>query len=814
MNPQQEIVKLREEIARHDHAYYVEARPIISNDEYDKLFQRLKDIEAAHPDLITPDSPTQRVSETPLEGFAHVTHAVPMMSIDNTYNEGQLREWDARVAKGLDGAAYEYLVDPKIDGVSASLRYENGRLVLAATRGDGRVGDDITANVKTIRSVPLALHGKEWPAVMEVRGEVYWPREAFDKHNAKREKAGEEPFANPRNATTGTLKSLDSKAVADRGLAFMAHGFGQIEGARFETAAELFTAMKRWGIAVSIHQKVLKGIDDVVRFVTEWDAKRRTLGYETDGLVIKVNQLEQREVLGATSRFPRWCIAYKYAAEQAETVLKDVDFQVGKLGTITPRAVMEPTQLSGTIVRHASLHNFDQVERLDARIGDTVIVEKAGEIIPQVVRVVTEKRPKDARKIVPPTKCPVCSGEVEKDEGGVYIRCINPSCPAQLKERLRFFCGRDQMDIEGAGEVLIGKLVDLGWLRSLDNVYGLYMRGEELAELVVSFKAFGNEKTEALLSSIENIRASNVSTILANLKFLKLGGNATRELAMEFKAIDELARAVRDASRNHRLFSATHVQGLSSWFCPVGEDKVIRLGKLAGVKGLKFKWAGEGLVRRLVEEQLVSDFYDFFLLHEHKSTLSTLEFPSRFGEQATTSLLKQIEKSKSQPLSRVLSALNIRHVGTSTAELIAERFESMERIAEADEDSLQEVEGIGPEVAKSIRLFFTSEAGARTWQSLRDAGVNMRQPKSKKSGPQPLAGMTLVVTGALEKFSRQDIEKLIKELGGKTSGSVSKKTDYLVVGKDAGSKLNKAQGLGVKSLSENEFITMFVSPQG
>lgn len=664
MNPQQEIARLREEIARHDHAYYVEASPVISDREYDKLFQRLKDLEAAHPELITPDSPTQRVSEKPLEGFAHVTHAVPMMSIDNTYNEAQLREWDARVAKGLDGAAYDYLVDPKIDGVSASLRYENGRLVLAATRGDGRVGDDITANVKTIRSVPLSLHGKGWPAVLEVRGEVYWPREAFDKHNAKREKAGEEPFANPRNATTGTLKSLDSKAVADRGLAFMAHGFGQIEGARFETAAELFTAMKRWGIAVSIHQKVLKGIDEVVRFVTEWDAKRRALGYETDGLVIKVNQLEQREVLGATSRFPRWCIAYKYAAEQAETMLNDVDFQVGKLGTITPRAVMEPTQLSGTIVRHASLHNFDQVERLDARIGDTVIVEKAGEIIPQVVRVVTEKRPKNARKIVPPTKCPVCNGEVEKDEGGVYIRCINPSCPAQLKERLRFFCGRDQMDIEGAGEVLVNQLVDAG---------------------------------------------------------------------------------------------------------------------------------------------LVHNYADLFSLARRRDELLALE---RMGAKSADNLLAGIEASKGRPLARVLAALNIRHVGAATAELIAERFEEMERIAGASEEQLQEVEGVGPEVAKSIRHFFESDAGKAVWQALRDAGVNMTQPKTKKSGPQPLAGKTLVVTGTLVKYSRGDIEKLIKELGGKTAGSVSKKTDYVVVGEDAGSKLEKAKALGVKTLSEGEFLKM------
>lgn len=680
MSPKDEIARLREEIAEHDHLYYVEGKPAISDLEYDRLFARLKKLEGEHPGLITPDSPTQRVGEKPLEGFAHVTHAAAMMSIDNTYNEAELREFDGRVAKGLDGQKYEYLVDPKIDGVSASLRYEGGRLVLGATRGDGRTGDDITGNIRTIRAIPLRLRGRGYPEVLEVRGEVYWPRKAFDAHNARREKDGEEPFANPRNATTGALKSLDSKATAERGLAFMAHGNGEIVGAEFETAAEMFAVFKKWGVPVSPHLKLCGNIDEVVRFVSDWDSKRHGLEYETDGLVIKVNRLDQRDILGATSRFPRWCIAYKYAAEQAESVVETVDFQVGKLGTITPRAVMRPMQLSGTTVRHASLHNFDQVERLDVRIGDTVVVEKAGEIIPQVVRVVKEKRPRHTEPIVPPKKCPVCKGEVEKDEGGVYVRCINPACPAQLKERLRFFCGRDQMDIEGAGEVIVEKLVDLGIAKSYADLYQL---SEKRARLV------GIE--------IEQERT---------------------------------------------------------------------------IKG------------------------------ENKTLLVPL------GEKRADTILAGIERSKKQPLARVLAALNIRHVGAATAELLAEHFGDMEKIAEASEEELQEVEGIGPEVAESIRHFFSSAAGRKTWQGLRDAGVNMKQPRVKRSEHQPLAGKSLVVTGTLERFSRSEIERLIKELGGKVAGSVSKKTDYLVVGEDAGSKLEKARSLGVKTLTEREFASL------
>ena len=662
--PAQQIADLREEIRKHDHHYWVESSPRVSDREYDKLFSRLKDLEKAHPDLITPDSPTQRVSETPISKFESVTHAVPMLSIDNTYNEDELREFDARVAKALDPDAYDYIVDPKIDGVSATLRYVRGVFELGATRGDGRTGDDVTANLKTVRAIPLRLRGRGWPEVLEVRGEVFWPRKAFDACNARRIKDGLEPFANPRNATSGTIKQLDSKAIAGRGLSFIAHGFGRIAGASFQSTGAMFKSFKKWGIPVSPHEERCQDIDAVIKFVHEWDERRHTLDYETDGLVVKIDRLDQREALGATSRYPRWCIAYKYAAEQAETVLESVDFQVGKLGTITPRAKMRPVQLSGTTVRHASLHNFDQVDRLDVRIGDTIVVQKAGEIIPQVVSVVKKKRPKNAKKIAAPTKCPVCKGEVARDEGGVYIRCINPACDAQLKERLKHFCGRNQMDIESAGDVLVEQLVDSGLVQSYSDLYALQDKRENLLKL------------------------------------------------------------------------------------------------------------------------------------------------DRMGEKSADNLLAALEQSKKQPLARLLAALNIRHVGTSSAEQIADHFGDMASIAQASEDDLQAVDGVGPEMAASIRVFFSSDAGGTTWQALRDAGANMKQPRSRAAGDRPLTGKTVVVTGTLENFGRKEIEKLIKDLGGKPTASVSKKTDYVVAGENAGSKLDKARKLGVSVLDESAFLKL------
>ncbi|MEW6198225.1 MAG: NAD-dependent DNA ligase LigA [Planctomycetota bacterium] len=665
---------LRDQIRRHDHLYFVLNRPEISDEHYDALVRELRQLEAAHPELITPDSPTQRVGERPLEGFAHVRHALPMLSIDNTYSPAELREFDARVRKGLADEPYQYLVDPKIDGVAVALRYENGRFVQGATRGDGETGDDITQNLRTIRSVPLRLRGAGWPAVLEVRGEVYWPRRDFEAFNRQLVAAGEEPFANPRNATAGTLKQLDARNVEPRKLAFQAHGVGVLEPLppNVKTHSELNARLREWSVPVNPHARVCRDIDEVIAFVAEWDARRRDLEYDTDGLVVKVDRLDQRRRLGATSKAPRWCIAYKYAAEQAQSRLLSVDFQVGKLGTITPVANLEPVQLAGTTVKRATLHNFDQVRRLDLHVGDTVTVEKAGEIIPQVVAVDAARRPADARPIRPPKRCPECQGDVVQDEGGVYVRCINPECPAQLVERLRFFCGRDQMDIDAAGGAVVEALVQQEMVRSFADLYRLHARRDELISL------------------------------------------------------------------------------------PVGVNT--RTGS-----------------------------------------------PISLGEKRAEKLLSGIEISKARPLARLLAALGIRHVGVNTAELLAEHFGTIDALLAADEGALQEVEGVGPEVAASVYQWLHSAGGRHTIAELKSVGVDPAQPKARRAAGGPLAGKTIVVTGTLARYSRSEIEALIKQHGGKPTSSVSKKTDFVVAGESPGSKIDQARALGVRVLTEAEF---------
>jgi len=657
------IAALRQALRRHDRLYFVENTPEISDQQYDVLVHELRELEAVFPRLITSDSPTQRVGEQPLEGFEHVRHAIPMLSIDNTYSAEELREFDGRVRRGLDDEPYDYIVDPKIDGVAVTLRYEDGVLVQGATRGDGTTGDEITQNLRAIRSVPLHLVGDDFPTVLEVRGEVFWPRPDFEQVNEQRADEGLPPFANPRNATAGTLKQLDAHVVARRGLAFQCHGFGVIEPPLDDVArhTDLVRRLHNWGIPTSPHARQCADIEQVIDFVNEWETRRHALDYETDGLVVKIDRLDLRTRLGATSKAPRWCMAYKYAAEQAQTRVASVDFQVGKLGTITPVANLEPVQLAGTTVKRASLHNFDQIQRLDLHVGDEVTVEKAGEIIPQVVAVNADRRPARAALVKPPTACPVCGSEVLQDEGGVYLRCINPACPAQLIERLRFFCGRNQMDIEGAG-----------------------------------------------------------------------------------------------------------------------------------IK----------LIEALVKQGLVHTYADLYRLGEKRERLIGLE---RMGDKSADNLLDGIEKSKQQPLARVLAALNIRHVGTNTAELLAKHFGTMDALAAADLDALQTVEGIGPEVAASLQQWLGSEAGQQTIADLKAVGVNMTQPRTTEQPAGTIAGKTFVVTGTLEKRSRSDIERLIKDHGGKATGSVSKKTDYLVAGTSPGSKLDKARSFGVTVLSEAEF---------
>ncbi len=654
---EKQIERLRGEIRGHDYLYYVLNQPKISDRQYDELFAELKALEKANPQFITGDSPTQRVSERPLEGFTNVRHAVPMLSIDNTYNDDELRAFDERVRKQLGQIDYDFVVELKIDGLAISLRYESGALVTAATRGDGQVGDDVTANVRTIKAVPLSLLGDKIPAVLEVRGEVYMPTSAFVELNKLRAETGEPAFANPRNAAAGSLKLLDAKITAARNLSFFAYATGQVSEPLAENHYQTLEGFKKIGLPVNPNIKRAKDINEVIDICLASSEKRLKLDYQIDGMVIKINRFEQRDVLGATGRAPRWCISYKFAAEQAETIVESIDVQVGKSGILTPVANLTPVQLSGTTVKRASLHNFDELNRLGVRCGDTVVVEKAGEIIPQVVEVKKKLRPVGTKPFKVPEKCPNCDTAVAKDENGVYIRCLNPDCLGQLKERLKYFAGRGQMDIEHLGEALIEQLVDTGLVRDLPDLYKL--RKEDLIGL------------------------------------------------------------------------------------------------------------------------------------------------NRMGEKSADNVMKAIEKSKTKILASVIAGLGIRHIGGQSAQILAERFGSLGALMDTDEETLSAIDQIGPVMAKSICEYFNNQR--KLIGELLEY-LQPTPPKPKKGDK--LAGKTIVVTGSLENFTRQQIEQAIRQAGAKTSSSVSKKTDYVLAGENPGSKLDKARELGVKVINEQQFVEM------
>lgn len=575
-----QIEELREEIRRHDRLYYVDATPTISDREYDRMMEKLKTLEAEHPDLITDDSPTQRVAGQPLEGFRTVPHTQPMLSIDNTYSRETLLEFDARIRKGLGDTPFTYLVDPKIDGVAVSLRYSGRMLIQALTRGDGKQGDDITSNARTIRSIPLNLGRGDMPDILEIRGEIYWPRRVFMEYNAKRVSGGAEPFANPRNGTAGTLKQLDPRVVAERGLAFMAHGFGEMSDPPAGTAMEIMDRLRTCGVPVDRNRRLCANIDEVWEAIAQWDRNRAEADYETDGIVVKVNELPLRAKLGATTKYPRWCIAYKYETDRAETILRDVSFQIGRTGVVTPVAHFEPTPLGGTTVSNASLHNFDHVERLGVHVGDTILIEKAGEIIPQVMGVVRDRRPagsppvcppehcpcerksqlqwapvpegfvafrcrnpkcekylhRELRKKLPPA-CPKCSRLVEEVDHLTELLCTQPDCPERARESIIFFAGRNQMDIDTLGPEIVALLMDAGLVRNVTDLYDLRI------EQLIPLERMGEKSAENLIAAIEASRTRGLSRVLAALGIRNVGGRAAELLAREFRDIDALANA-------------------------------------------------------------------------------------------------------------------------------------------------------------------------------------------------------------------------------------------------------------------------------
>ncbi len=799
MTPPSKIIdRLRDEIRRHDHAYYVLARPIITDREYDKLFDELKRLEAQHPELITPDSPTQRVGGGPIPGFKQVAHAIPMMSVDNTYNPDQLREFDERVRKGLGGEAYRYVVDPKIDGVAVSLVYEGGLLRQAITRGDGKTGDDITHNVRTIRSVPLRLCGDDVPDLLEVRGEIVWPTEPFRAFNAKLEAEGKEPFANPRNATAGTLKQLDPCNVADRGLTFVAHGVGRVEPLAAATASELFRQLREWGVPTSPHSLVVDSIERIIEKLPEWDGRRHGLPYETDGLVIKVDAFDQRDLLGATSRYPRWCIAYKFAPERAETRLSEVEFQVGKTGALTPVAKLEPVQLSGTTVRNASLHNPFQIEKLDLREGDLVIIEKAGEIIPQVVGIVLEKREKSTAPISIPSECPVCKAKPRYDQldpGMLGFRCENRTCPdafrviqrrelrqdcvrcgqpvaqvthlptlrclnincrAQLKERLKHFAARDAMDIKGLGHAVAEILVDEGMVNELPE---LYQPSRWQSDLLRQ-PGFAEKSVDQLVNAIKDSKGQSLSRLLTALGIPLVGVRTAELLAESFRSMANLRKA-----------------------------------KEAEIMAVLQREAGnrKGGTKVSAVETLAKKICMFFEGDEGRAAVDqsaqNLSFIEQFRLIAVPKLMKQ-------------------QTFDARAPKLAEYFSSLQELAGASEDVVRAALGGERRIAREVYSFVNDKVSGDVLDKLVELGLTMVQPESERSADGPLAGKTVVVTGTLASMGRKEVQDLIKQLGGKAAGSVSKKTDLVVYGEEAGSKLDKARELGIETMDEQAFLEL------
>jgi DNA ligase (NAD+) len=661
-----EIEKLREEIRRHDEFYYVNNSPEISDREYDALLEQLQQLEQDHPELLTPDSPTQRVGGRPAEGFPEVVHSRQMLSLDNSYNIDELRAFDERCRRLADGRRLDYVAELKIDGLSLSLQYADGLLVRGVTRGDGRIGEDVTQNARTIRSVPLRLRSgaKVIDSNVEVRGEVFIPREVFEKTNAEREEAGEPRFANPRNAAAGAIRQLDSRLVARRKLDMFVYDLFAGGGRKpFPTHWEALEWLQAAGFRVNPHRKVCETIDEVIEFANEKEALRDDLGYEIDGLVVKVNSTTLQDEFGATQKAPRWAIAYKYPARQASTRVNDIFVSVGRTGAITPVAMLEPVFLAGTTVSRATLHNEDEIKRLGVKIGDWVMIEKSGEIIPKVLSVIKSKRDGSERPFRPPKKCPVCGGLISRIEGEVVARCVAADCRAQLMGRLIHFASRRAMRIEGLGEVL---------------------------------------------------------------------------------------------------------------------------------------------AEQLVSENLVKDVGDLYSL-----TLDQVAGLERMAKKSATNLLDQIEASKNRDLSNLIYALGLRHVGERTAGILAHEAGSLERLANMTVEELDAIPEIGLTVAESVRDWFDDEGNRALCDRLRAAGVKTESKRANtESLDERFAGKQFVLTGTLSSFTRDEAKALIEARGGRVNSSVSKKTDYVVAGEAAGSKLDKAQSLGVTVIDEDAFKEM------
>lgn len=659
--PNTEIQKLREDIRHHDHMYYVLDRPEISDKEYDTLLSHLQKLEEAHPDLVTADSPTQRVAGKTVTTFAQIKHRVPMRSLDNTYSAEEIEEWGERMGKIIGIDEMTFVLNPKIDGLSLSIIYEDGILVRAATRGDGTTGEDVTLNARTIKAIPLKLRGKV-PDVLEVRGEVYMDVKDFQKMNEGFKKNNEEPFANPRNAAAGSLRQKDPRVTATRPLKFFAHSNGDLKGVGFSEYTEFLDFCKKAGIPTARPLKVEPSIKDVIKCCAAWETEREKWPFETDGVVVRLNSIDQQTVLGYTAKSPRWAIAFKYAARQATTKILDVVHSVGRTGVVTPAAKLEPVECGGVIISNVTLHNYDEVDRLDVRIGDTVLIERAGEVIPKVVKVITTKRAGNEKTVARPKTCPSCGSKLEQLDGEVAIRCLNLNCPTQIERTMIHFASRDAMDIEGMGEAVVTQI-------------------------------------------IKDLRVKDI----ADIYFLK-------------------------------------------------KEDVLKL--------------------------------------------------ELFAEKRAENLIEAIQKSKKQTLDKFIFGLGIPNIGEKAAYVLAEAFGSIDAVVKASEEDIMRLHDTGPVAAASITAFFKRPGARETLAKLKKAGVDPTFEKPEIQENALFANKTVVFTGELKTMSRPEAEKLVRTMGGNATGSVSKKTDLVVVGENAGSKFAKAEKLGVKTITEEAFLSM------
>ena len=849
----QRVAQLRAELRRHEHLYYVLNQPEISDAEFDALMIELRRIEAEHPALVTPDSPSQRVGGAPREGVEKAAHSSVMLSLDNAFDDAELRDFDRRARELAEVEALDYVGELKLDGVSMAVRYAAGRLHLALTRGDGEQGEVITPNARTLRTVPLsipppALAAARVPKAFEVRGEVVMPRAAFAQLNARQQAKAEPAYVNPRNAAAGSLRMLDASVTASRRLDFYAYLLLAGGGPVFDTHWAALEALAAVGFKVSTGRARLRGVEEVVAFRDEWLGRRESLPYDIDGLVFKVDAVALQQRLGATAKAPRWAIACKPAAQQAETVVRDIEVQVGRTGAVTPRAVLEPVFVGGVTVSHATLHNAQEIERLGLQIGDRVVVVRSGDVIPKVVRVAAEGA--ERRPFEMPMKCPVCGEPVRREEDEAVARCINASCSARLKESILHFAHRSAVDIDGLGAWLVNAVVDGGLVKDIADVYGLTraqlaslekdaaLDEERAADIV---KAITNSKFEMTLArvveafAIPGIGARNAEGLASKFGSLQALTDAAPADLERVKGISRGNAATLQAflgeARNRWLVALLEQSGL-----PVGpETRDASAAKLARGRAeaverplpledeapsreimrrfvrrslSRVRGVGNVLADKLVDYGLVQAPGDLYRLTTRQ--LVQIPMPIKLGDKSARSIVKSLEDSKNVPLARLVYGLGIRHVGARTAELLAQRFPRLDDLAAASTEQLEEVDEVGPRIAESIRTFFQSDRNRDLINRLRRYGLSVDEELSPDARPANpvVSGKVFVLTGTLSSMTRNEAAARIKEAGGKVTGSVSRKTDYVVAGENPGSKRQNARQLEVDVIDESELAAM------